>query len=108
MTAVRIFSMSAGLDASTVTPGSTAPLESVTIPVIWLWAEAAPGRKPTKQGDEGHGVRDVMTHHISLQFRVWDTRRDERGGEGRDPAGCRCLDMSTAGSAARSASVTRP
>ena len=46
VTAVRVFSMSAGLATSTVTPGSTPPLESVTTPVIWLWAEAAPGSKP--------------------------------------------------------------
>ena len=32
VTTVRTFSMSAGLDASTVTPGSTAPEASLTIP----------------------------------------------------------------------------
>ena len=34
VTAERTFSMSAGLDASTVTPGSTAPDVSFTVPVI--------------------------------------------------------------------------
>jgi hypothetical protein len=37
--------MSAGLAASTVTPGSTAPLESATTPVMVLWAQAAAGSK---------------------------------------------------------------
>src|SRR5262245_36194731 len=35
--------MSAGLDASTVTPGSTAPDESLTVPVIVAWAYAMVG-----------------------------------------------------------------
>src|SRR5262245_14702116 len=43
VTALRTFSMSAGLDASTVTPGSTAPDESLTTPVIDAWACAADG-----------------------------------------------------------------
>ena len=34
VTAVRIFSISAGLAASTVTPGSTAPDASLTTPLI--------------------------------------------------------------------------
>ena len=38
VTAVRTFSMSAGLAASTVTPGSTAPDVSFTTPVIDAWA----------------------------------------------------------------------
>src|SRR5437016_6215186 len=36
--------MSAGLDASTATPGSTPPLESLTRPVMALCADAAAGR----------------------------------------------------------------
>ena len=43
VTAVRIFSISSGLDASTVTPGSTAPDESLTTPVIDACANAAAG-----------------------------------------------------------------
>src|SRR5437016_2219528 len=41
--AERTFSMSAGLAASTVTPGSTAPDESLTVPAITACAEAAVG-----------------------------------------------------------------
>src|SRR6476661_8620847 len=36
--------MRASLDASTVTPGRTAPDESLTTPVIEAWANAADGR----------------------------------------------------------------
>src|ERR1051326_2197127 len=41
----RLPSISAGLEASTVTPGSTAPEASLTIPARLLCAEAAPGSK---------------------------------------------------------------
>jgi hypothetical protein len=34
VTTERVFSMSAGLDASTVTPGNTAAEESLTVPTI--------------------------------------------------------------------------
>jgi hypothetical protein len=36
VTVERVFSMSAGLDTSTVTPGSTPPEASLTVPVIAL------------------------------------------------------------------------
>ena len=39
--AVRVFSMSAGLEASTATPGSTAPLESRTTPAICAFCATA-------------------------------------------------------------------
>src|SRR2546423_8715814 len=40
VTAVRTFSISAGLDASTVTPGSTPPDRSLTVPAIVACAYA--------------------------------------------------------------------
>jgi hypothetical protein len=40
--------MSTGLDASTVTPGSTPPLVSLTVPVNPLCAEARAGVRATK------------------------------------------------------------
>src|SRR6266545_1672849 len=43
VTTERAFSISAGLLASTVTPGSTAPDGSLTTPVIEAWAKAAEG-----------------------------------------------------------------
>src|SRR6185436_16859712 len=39
----RVFSMSTGLDASTVTPGSTAPDASLTVPTIDACANAIVG-----------------------------------------------------------------
>src|SRR5688572_11028233 len=47
VTAERTFSMSAGLEASTVTPGSTAPEASRTVPVREAWANTVPGRSRT-------------------------------------------------------------
>jgi hypothetical protein len=44
VTAERTFSIKAGLDASTVTPGSTAPDVSRTLPVIDACASASWGR----------------------------------------------------------------
>src|SRR5947208_7017669 len=53
VTALRTFSMRTGLDASTVTPGSTAPDVSVTTPAMVAelvpcpWAGNAPRNTPT-------------------------------------------------------------
>jgi hypothetical protein len=44
VTALLAFSINAGLAASTVTPGSTPPLVSRTMPVMLLWACAAVDR----------------------------------------------------------------
>src|SRR4030095_8224336 len=49
VTVVRIFSMSTGLAASTVTPGSTAPDVSFTTPVMDAWANAAVGRTASRK-----------------------------------------------------------
>src|SRR5688500_5565601 len=43
VTTVRTFSVNAGLAASTVTPGRTAPDESLTTPAMVACANAAPG-----------------------------------------------------------------
>src|SRR5258708_23614774 len=45
VTALRTFSMSTSLDASTVTPGRTAPDVSLTVPVIAPWANTTVGAK---------------------------------------------------------------
>jgi hypothetical protein len=47
VTAVRAFSMSTPLDASTVTPGSTAPDVSRTSPAMVAWAKAVEGMTAT-------------------------------------------------------------
>src|SRR5262245_4024103 len=45
VTAVRTFSIRAGLVASTVTPGSTAPEESLIVPAMTACAETTVGRR---------------------------------------------------------------
>src|SRR5262252_1946612 len=45
VTTVRDFSMSTGLDASTLTPGITAPEASLTMPAIAGWDNAGADRK---------------------------------------------------------------
>src|SRR5688572_4028318 len=47
LTTERTFSMRAGLVASTVTPGSTAPDESLTTPLIDACARASDGTRAT-------------------------------------------------------------
>ena len=47
VTTVRTFSVNAGLDASTVTPGRMAPDESLTTPAMVACANAARGRIST-------------------------------------------------------------
>ena len=49
VTAVRTFSISAGLEASTVTPGSTPPDASRTVPVREAWANAVLGAQKNEE-----------------------------------------------------------
>src|SRR6478672_10926857 len=56
--AVRTFSMSAGLDASTATPGSTAPEVSRTLPAS-VWAEASVVLRR---------IRQTEKHKLSSRF----------------------------------------
>ena len=54
VTTVRTFSVSAGLAASTVTPGRTAPEESLTTPAIVACARAADGSSSTAANEHEH------------------------------------------------------
>ena len=58
VTAERTFSISAGLEASTVTPGNTAPEVSRTTPAIEAWANAAAGSNnaPTHNATSLHSL----------------------------------------------------
>jgi hypothetical protein len=47
LVAERAFSIRTGLEASTVTPGSTPPDESLTRPEMLAWAKAPNGRAIT-------------------------------------------------------------
>jgi hypothetical protein len=62
VTAVRTFSMSAGLAASTVTPGSTPPELSRTTPATdaWAWAMEGMSRHSSQSAAVSHG-RPVLT-----------------------------------------------
>ena len=57
--AARVFSISAGLDASTVTPGSTAPDESRTVPVMDACASRLEGAPRTKNATTTYAAPDV-------------------------------------------------
>src|SRR6476660_9629100 len=54
VTAVRTFSMSAGLAASTVTPGSTAPVVSLTSPARMACAATTRGTAATSPNNRKH------------------------------------------------------
>jgi hypothetical protein len=57
VTAVRVFSISAGLDVSTVTPGRTAPEASLTMPASVACAYP----------DEGRTTNHAITNRIRLK-----------------------------------------
>ena len=65
VTADRAPSMSAGLEASTVTPGKTAPVVSVTWPAIALCACAAIGSM-LKNSDS-----PTLRSNIGASWRTW-------------------------------------
>ena len=54
--ATRLPSIRAGLEASTVTPGRTPPVLSLTSPVMELWANAAAGNS-TRQASTASALR---------------------------------------------------
>ena len=62
---VLAFSISAGLLASTVTPGSTAPVVSLTTPAIALCASALPGDERQQGQPRQHDHRHSPADHKS-------------------------------------------
>src|SRR5688572_21532331 len=62
VTSVRIFSIRAGLAASTVTPGSTAPDVSLTVPVNEAWANANAGSRTTHASTHTTRADRRITH----------------------------------------------
>ena len=60
-TTERLFSINAGLDASTVTPGIAAPVPSLTEPVIPTWALAVPANSARSPTNTGTTIRPFMT-----------------------------------------------
>jgi hypothetical protein len=67
VTAVRVFSISAGLATSTVAPGRTAPDASLTIPAIALCARAMPGTTSTHTTVS---ARHLTSVRINLPFHL--------------------------------------
>src|SRR4029450_4838292 len=61
VTAVRDLSISAGLEASTVTPGNTAPDASRTVPVREACANTVAGRKETAS---------AITHFVRVRIKL--------------------------------------
>jgi len=70
--------MSAGLAASTVTPGTTAPLASLTVPAIALplWAAALAGNQAKSTNTiHPHSNRVVTTYLYESSTAGLETRR---------------------------------
>src|SRR5580704_6728592 len=89
VTAARVFSIRAGLDASTVTPGSTAPELSFTIPAIDAWAYDALGRnrviirerraRETGTRETGNSVKNGRTRTSVFRGRLSIRKSRPRG-----------------------------
>src|SRR5687767_13419142 len=64
LTALRTFSMRTGLDASTVTPGSSAPDVSLTVPVMVACAQTTAGaNRITNAAVAGAHARANLLYH---------------------------------------------
>src|SRR6185503_5705874 len=77
VTAVRTFSVSAGLAASTVTPGNTAPVVSLTSPARMACAAATRGTAATSPNNRKHlTIVRIVTSGVGGLFVVPSQRRD--------------------------------
>src|SRR6185436_9789720 len=79
VTTERTFSISAGLDASTVTPGSTAPDASLTTPAIVAWAYVTAGVKAIT-AIHRHRVASFASARMSISFWLDVIRADVHPG----------------------------
>src|ERR1043165_3718891 len=91
LTADRVFSISAGLEASTVTPGRTAPDASFTTPVMEAWANATAGTS-TSGASAANPTCNLGMHYLpsfdnpkengeqALRAAAGEIRRYSRGG----------------------------
>ena len=80
VTTVRTFSVNAGLDASTVTPGRTAPDESLTTPAIVACANATRGRISTAASTTRALIelRTLSSITAGFEYEVPDAHRSAR------------------------------
>src|SRR5262245_406699 len=67
VTTVRTFSMSAGLDASTVTPGRTSPDVSLTTPVMLAWARAGTENR-VEQADRTNATKPILQRSMAISL----------------------------------------
>src|SRR5215510_7649380 len=79
VTALRVFSISAGLAASTVTPGRMAPEASFTTPVMEAWANATAGTS-TSSASAANPTCNFLMHNLP-SF-------DSRSPVSNEPTGC--------------------
>src|SRR5262245_29239650 len=82
VTTARTFSISAGLDASTVTPGNTAPEASFTTPASEACAHAAVGQRTTNAANR---AADLKSLAIVAPLFLPVHRRDGDGPPPRTP-----------------------
>src|SRR5262249_32076240 len=86
----RTFSISAGLAASTVTPGSTAPDVSLTTPVIlaalvpWALATAGSIHAPSSSPAKLHNTRLIDPPHTGVRFATLWSPQQQRSHSSRD------------------------
>src|SRR5262245_61328238 len=87
VTALRTFSMRTGLDASTVTPGSTAPDASVTTPEMLAALVFCPAAATGSEATRKTATRTLWTDasarmmHLIANNRSQDWRRMRRDAE---------------------------
>src|SRR5687768_1099010 len=80
--AVRTFSMSTGLAASTVTPGRTAPDASATVPASVAWACAIAGSASTHAAESTNARHDAWTNGANRSINYLLIPARQRGGDG--------------------------
>src|SRR4249919_3270172 len=87
VTAVRAFSISTGLAASTVTPGRTAPEVSFTTPVMDDWENAGTGTRATHVSTVATQNSLRIPHLLPFGGREWrqSTTAGNRGGSRSGP-----------------------
>src|SRR5262249_7900337 len=99
LTTERTFSIRTGLDASTDTPGRTAPEASLTTPVMAACASAAAGRSRTS--NRAAADRRAKLHIVFLLGRVQGRRACARShecvaGTERCPLSAVCMNQAPA------------
>ena len=96
MTADRTFSISAGLDASTVTPGSTAPDVSLTVPAIALVCADATAGSSASSAAAKMNRANVRMRNLLLENRYVHARIVRRPSALAVPGNVICFQLISA------------